>query len=208
VSAPLGIQIALDLARMPALFRSSAAMALPSDVTEVIRIAAADEDACAAATDATGKSANIVVEAARLFVKQVLFRPEADCFRILGVSPGAPKNLARYHMRMLLAWLHPDRNRDGDFVFANRVLGAWREFSVTTEGDDGSRASAKVVSQKMATRRRSRLPLIPIENPTKSARHRRLWLFLLLGAIGFCAAAAATFPEKIYAIAQAVPFTE
>jgi hypothetical protein len=124
------IEFALDLARMPALARSSVALAIPPNILELIRIAAACPEACEAAVARTGEPAPVLIDAARFYLQQVLFRPEADCYRILGIESAASRETARNHMRWLLEWLHPDRNNNSwDAVYAERVLKAWREVS-------------------------------------------------------------------------------
>ena len=123
------IDMALDLARMPAFAPSMSASPLPADVLEVIRIAAESPEACRAAALATGEPEQALVEAARFYLQQVLFRDEADCYRILGVRPDEPREAARDHMRWLLRWLHPDRNDGWDAVYAKRIVNAWREVS-------------------------------------------------------------------------------
>src|SRR6478672_2752365 len=121
------IDLALDLARMPALARTSVVPALPPNIIELMRIAAASPEACEAAVARTGEPATVVVEAARFYLQQVLFRPEADCYRILGIEPATSRATARSHMRWLLEWLHPDRNGNSwDAIYAERVLRAWR----------------------------------------------------------------------------------
>src|SRR6266498_2642259 len=124
------IDFALDLARLPALARRSVAPALPPNILELIRIAAACPEACEAAVARTGERIPVLIDAARFYLQQVLFRPEADCYRILGIKPADSREAARNHMRWLLEWLHPDRNGDSwDAVYAERVLKAWREVS-------------------------------------------------------------------------------
>ena len=126
------IDLALDLARMPALARSPVVPAIPANVIELMRIAAECPEACQAAVAKTGEPAPVVIEAARFYLQQMLFRPEADCYRILGIKPGASRATARDHMRWLLQWLHPDRNNNSwDAVYAERVLKAWREVSAS-----------------------------------------------------------------------------
>ena len=131
---PHVIEFALDLARMPALARTSVKPTLPPNVIELMRIAAASPEACQAATTQTGEPIPVVIEAARFYLQQVLFRPDADCYRILGIEPTASRSTARSHMRWLLQWLHPDRNKNSwDAVYAERVLKAWREVSALGE---------------------------------------------------------------------------
>jgi hypothetical protein len=44
------------------------------------------------------------------FLQQALLYPGADNYRVLGLSPGATLNDIKDHKRLLLKWLHPDRN--------------------------------------------------------------------------------------------------
>jgi hypothetical protein len=129
MSGARGIDLALDLARMPALAHSIEAPPIPADVFEVMRIAAGAPEACQLASRATGQPAAVLIESARFYLQQVLLRPDADSYRVLGLRPGASRELARQHMRCLLQWLHPDVNRDWDSAYAQRVLTAWRELS-------------------------------------------------------------------------------
>jgi len=129
MSGARGIDLALDLARMPALAHSIEAAPIPTDIFEVMRIAAGAPEVCQLAAQATGQRPAVLIEAARFYLQQVLLRPDADPYRVLGLPPGASRELARRHMRCLLQWLHPDVNRDWDSAYAHRVLTAWREVS-------------------------------------------------------------------------------
>jgi hypothetical protein len=153
------IELALDLARMPALARSSVVPPLPPNVIELLRIAARSPEACQAAMAQTGEPRQVLIEAARFYLQQVLFRPDADCYRILGIQPAASRATAREHMRWLLEWLHPDRNNNSwDGVYAERVLQAWREVSRA----NGSATFALARTSSNATiKRRSRANRLP-----------------------------------------------
>jgi hypothetical protein len=135
-----GIDLALDLARMPALAHSIEKPPLPNDIFEVMRIAAGAPEVCRLASQATGQPPAVLTEAARFYLQQVLLRPDADSYRVLGLSPGASRELARRHMRCLLQWLHPDVNRDWDSAYAERVLTAWREVSADIPRPSNSRS--------------------------------------------------------------------
>jgi len=173
MAQPHVIQLALDLARMPALARSSAAPPLPANIIELMRIAAAAPEACQAAVTQTGEPSGVVIEAARFYLQQVLFGPGGDCYRILGIEPTASRETARSHMRWLLEWLHPDRNNNSwDAVYAERVLKAWREVSAA----NGSAATLNLPITRMSSNRRRRKSIqgggLPwIEQP---AEHRPL----------------------------------
>ncbi len=134
MTSRLAIELALDVARMPALVRSSAMPPIPQGVIELMRIAAGSQKACQNAASATGEPEQVLIEAARFYLQQLLFRPDADCYRVLGVEPSAPRATMRNHMRWLLLWLHPDRNKELDAVYADRVLKAWHEISRNHEG--------------------------------------------------------------------------
>jgi hypothetical protein len=186
MAQPHVIELALDLARMPALARSSVvAPPLPPNIIELIRVAAAAPEACQAAVAHSGEPVSVVIEAARFYLQQVLFRPDADCYRILGIKPAASRATARDHMRWLLEWLHPDRNHNSwDAVYAERVLNAWREVSAANE------STAKVgfpfthvssATTKRGRVRTIRLPWIerPVERRSIASPYRRtliLWV--------------------------------
>lgn len=194
---------------MPSLFRSSSRMPLPADITDVIRIAAADEEACRRATSVTGERSSVLVEAARLYLKQVLFSREADCFRVLGISPEASKSTAREHMRLLMIWLHPDRNRDGDSVFANRVVSAWNEVSRNQSAPVANIRGRTAVGIDRKTRRRLRVSLIPVERAGRKKKRARFWTVLAVATAGICVGALAfMFPEQVRAVASALSFDQ
>ena len=144
MSGVRGINLALDLARMPALAHAIEKPALPEDIFEVMRIAAGATEVCQLASQATGQPPAVLIEAARFYLQQVLLRRDADAYRVLGLPPGASRELARRHMRCLLQWLHPDVNRDWDSAYAERVLNAWREVSANISDPSNSRSHVSI----------------------------------------------------------------
>jgi hypothetical protein len=171
------IDLALDLARMPAFAPSMAASPLPVDVLEVIRIAAESPDACRAAALTTGEPEPVLVEAARFYLQQILFRPEADCYRVLGIRPDDSPESARAHMRWLLLWLHPDRNRGLDAIYAKRIVKAWREVSTVAGNSRPMAGGAESLDRSNNKHRRfsasGRLPLIKRLIEDVSTRDRK-----------------------------------
>jgi hypothetical protein len=133
MSGPRGIDLALDLARMPALAKTLEKPPLPADIFDVMQIAAGAPEACQWAAQETGQPAGVLVDAARFYLQQVLLRDDADSYRVLGLRPGASREVARRHLGCLLQWLHPDVNTDWDSVYAGRVLKAWREISANID---------------------------------------------------------------------------
>jgi hypothetical protein len=163
--------LALDLIRTPAFASSMAKYPLPSDVLEVLRLAAASPEACQAAALATGHPESTLIEAARFYVQQILLRPEADCYRILGLRPWDSRESARVHMRWLMEWLHPDHNQSWDAVYAKRIIKAWREVSTQSNQTVNPYPTPQRLKTLGSTNRKRRfsvgLPLIrkPIEAP-------------------------------------------
>ena len=174
------IEMALDLARMPALARSPVEPPIPANVIEVIRIAAASPNACRAASAATGEPVPVLIEAARFYLQHLLFRPNADSYRVLGLGPGASRATARNHMRWLMQWLHPDRNGDLEAVYAERVLKAWREVS-------GGKMAAPARSASAARRAHGgmRLPWIKLPTRQRSGLWRSITHWILPASLVF-----------------------
>lgn len=200
------IDLALDLARIPALARSSVVPPILPNILELMRIAAASPPACSAASAATGEPAQVLIDAARFYLQHVLFRPDADCYRILGISPGASRTTARSHMRWLLQWLHPDRNSGWDGAYAERVLAAWHEVSISGGyvaepqfAPASARASARGFSASI------RLPWIerPIRRPRRLRRRFGGWALrasLLVVLLALLSAIYYFDPEKTVAM--------
>jgi hypothetical protein len=180
------IELALDLARMPALARSSVVPPLPPDIIELMRIAAAAPEDCRVAAVQTGEPNHVLIEAARFYLQQALFRPDADCYRILGIQPSASRATARDHMRWLLEWLHPDRNKNSwDAVYAERVLKAWREVSGANGAPAGPALSVTPVLFNKKKRRSqiTRLPWIEWPKESRSVAMRNPYRTLVLWAV-------------------------
>jgi hypothetical protein len=177
MTEPHVIDLALDLARLPALARSSGAPAIPANIAELMRIAAGFPEACEAAVARTGEPTRVVIEAARFYLQQVLFRSDADCYRILGIAPTASRATARNHMRWLLEWLHPDRNKNSwDAVYAERVLKAWREVS---DGPVAKPSHSRARRQRKGHVNRVYVPWIEHSLERRSIAIRRQRLFMI-----------------------------
>lgn len=122
------VDLALDLMRMPTLAPILREQPLPSDLLDLIRIAARNADVSAVAAEASGVSERMLRSAAIFYLQEMLFSPGADAYRNLGADRDASRAEMRLHMRWLLQWLHPDHNPDPDANFlAERVISAWRQ---------------------------------------------------------------------------------
>src|SRR5690606_22492284 len=94
----------------------------------LLRLAGGDADLAERGARASGETPEVVSEAAAFFLQQVLFAPDADSYRVLGVAPEAPTELIKRHYRLLVRWLHPDRHAGDawESLYADRVNRAWQ----------------------------------------------------------------------------------
>jgi hypothetical protein len=122
------VKLAIDLMHFPSQVQSVRSAPLPDDVLILVRIATGDEEATREAAEAAGRPREVVREAAAFFIEQVLLHPGADSYRVLGARREAPYGELRRNMALLLRWLHPDSDRQGQrAVFATRVTRAWND---------------------------------------------------------------------------------
>ncbi len=139
------IRVAIDLMCIPSRVRIARSGPLPDDVLMLLRIAADDEEAEREATELTGRSRDIVRQAAGFFIEQILLCPSADSYRVLGADPQATGSELRRNMALLLRWLHPDMDRRGErSAFASRVTLAWNDLKTAERRaiyDEAKRAS-------------------------------------------------------------------
>lgn len=100
---------------------------LPQGMELLLGIAAgAMPEALAEEARRLGEPESRLREAARFYAREVLFHPQADAYRVLGVDAGASSERIKAHHRLLQLWLHPDRSHsEDDVVFATRVNAAW-----------------------------------------------------------------------------------
>jgi hypothetical protein len=122
------LKLALDLMHFPSQVRPMRAAPLPRDLPLLLHIAAGDQEITLEATRLAGKSPEAVRDAASFFIEQVLLYPDADSYRALGTGPEATSGELRRNMALLLRWLHPDHDPQGErSVFAGRVTRAWND---------------------------------------------------------------------------------
>jgi hypothetical protein len=122
------LKLALELLVVPWRVRLVREQPLPAGVPMLLRVAAGDAEAEAAAAKAAGRPPEVVRKAATFFVEQILLSPEADSYRVLGAGSGASSAELRSNMALLMRWLHPDAAQEGSpSVFAQRLAAAWND---------------------------------------------------------------------------------
>ena len=194
------LDLALDLARMPTLANAMRAGPLPPDTLVVIRIAAGCSRTSGEAVKATGLKSSTIREACLLYLQEILLASNSDSHRVLGVQPGASRNVMREHMRWLLKWLHPDGNQnDWESVFAERVIKAWREVGAGKRSQKDIRSGEHVPSHSIARSQSSYLPVqrwvaLPLNSRLPSdGKRRRIVVVSLVFFLGLAIALVSAF---------------
>jgi DnaJ domain len=122
------LRLALDLLHVPWRVKLLRSEPLPRGLPLLLRIAGGEVEAELVAAKMVDRSRDVVREAAAFFIEQILLFPEADSYRALGTTSEATATELRRNMGWLMAWLHPDRTRDGEqSVFVARVTRAWND---------------------------------------------------------------------------------
>jgi hypothetical protein len=124
------LKLAIDLLHVPSRVRSMRSAALPRDVLTLLEIAAGDADAMRQASEVSGRTQEVVRNAAAFFIEQILLAPGGDSYRVLGGNAQTSSSDLRRNMALLLRWLHPDMEHNGNgdrSVFAARITLAWED---------------------------------------------------------------------------------
>jgi hypothetical protein len=187
------LKLAIDLLHVPSRVRHMRTEALPDDVLVLLEIAAGDSQAMNRAADATGRSRDVLLNAAAFFIEQIMFAPDSDSYRVLGGNAQTTSSDLRRNMVLLLRWLHPDvkGNSSGNrSVFAGRVTLAWEDLKTaerraTYDELALKRGKTRTRSSRGGVRKRTAV------TPTMGGRHAgkyapvvhppgRLWRVLLM----------------------------
>ena len=197
VEKRLALDVALDMMQRPLLAKHAQRMPLPVDVLQLIRIAAGSEEDIVWASRTRARRTSDIQEAAVTFLRQVLFYPSADSYRLVGLMPPASAEQLHEHRRWLLKWLHPDRNRSKwESQLFQRVMQAAQdiqerlsrgEAQIETPANRAPRAWRR---RPRATRRAPHIPArsdIPWRTWTARQLRRGCYLALIAGllAIGW-----------------------
>ena len=156
MSGEVALKIAIDLMHVPSQVRRLRSEPLPNDVQILLRIVAGEDEAESAAVALTGRSHQVVRQAAAFFIEQILFAPESDSYRILGAHRQATSGELRRNVALLLRWLHPDLDPGGErSIFIGRVTAAWNDLK-TPERRAAYDATLKSSVEEKDHRRKSR----------------------------------------------------
>jgi hypothetical protein len=147
------LKVAIELVHVPSRARVMKTAALPDGMGLLLSIAADDEDALRDGVDVSGRTREVVKDAASFFVEQVLMAADGDSYRTLGARETATNSELRRNMALLLKALHPDLSQNKDrSVFTGRVTRAWEDLKTQDRRDayDATRRLAQTLEAPKA----------------------------------------------------------
>lgn len=181
------IEAAIALTRNPGLLGPMRRQSLPSGVTDLLRLLAEDAPIDRRLRD--------TLEA---YVQNVMLFDGASARRVLGVGADAGRPEMRSHLRLLMMWLHPDRNGSAwRAAFAAKVLAAWRS---------GAEPPGSVARRGQRSRvrpvRLTWVPLALVPAPAIRQRRSRRWL-VLAALLALAIAIPSDGPSRLVAVSHA-----
>ena len=170
-SPNLALKCAIALYRQPTLARNLVHSDLPEGITDVFRIAAEGTDSAGLFADAQGATPQEVHQACLLYLQTVVCHPNARDIRLLGLSEPIVQQKLREHKRLILKWLHPDRNHNSwESKLFLRVQAAAVRLEQSLNGDP------LVVVTPMLRRVSTRRLQYTLESPRNNESRSKPWL--------------------------------
>ncbi|NCO18787.1 MAG: DnaJ domain-containing protein [Gammaproteobacteria bacterium] len=116
------LELALALFQTPLRLAGARDRPLPEGTEQLLRLLVAAESEREAIAGKLQIAPAHLHEACVFFVTELLFAPTADSYRILGLRPDCAQAQIKEHYRLLMRWLHPDRDaHDWHSVHAPRI---------------------------------------------------------------------------------------
>ena len=172
------IDLALEMVSRPFLIRQVQRSPLPEGVREAMRLVTCNETELAEAGTARGRDPKTLHQAAVFFLQQALLFPGADSHRILGLSHGATLEQIRDHRRLMLKWLHPDRNPSSwEQMLFQRVITAAADLEQRLANPSATADTIGSLPQRQRSRSHVRhLPLVRRTPPLQWRLRLRTYL--------------------------------
>lgn len=153
MSRDAALRIAITLVSVPSQVRSARAAPLPGGTTLLLAVAAGDAEAMTEAMTLTGRTREVLGEAAAFFIEQILLVPGADSYRVLGTVPDASPAELRTNMALLMRWLHPDVTAAAQKqLYVSLVTRAWEDVKTPDRRQAYDAALANAVSVRRTSK--------------------------------------------------------
>jgi hypothetical protein len=99
---------------------------VPSGTKQLFRIAAGDTGVINDAVGFTGKDPDFLRAATIFYIEEILWCPDAEPYRVLGLNPSASIDVAGSHLSVLLDWLAGANDRHDPAADLDRIRFAWQ----------------------------------------------------------------------------------
>jgi AraC-like DNA-binding protein len=106
------IDVALRQTRQSTRHRNAVQSPLPDNMIDLIRVAVDHAETLDRYCKAKGLPEQVLRDAARYYLHKTILESGDNHHRTLALSLGATAEQVRDHKRLLLKWLHPDRNHN------------------------------------------------------------------------------------------------
>jgi hypothetical protein len=183
------LKVAIGLLHVPSQAQLIRSEPLPDDVMVLLRIVTGGADVAREAALKARRSPDTVRRAAVFFIEQILFAPDADSYRVLGVNSGADAGELQRNAALLFKWLHPEHDAQGTrAAFASRLAAAWSDLKTPDRrvAYDARRRAAAVPPRRGADfASRSRRKQLASLLAQRRTRQREGWLAWLAGSRRF-----------------------
>jgi len=124
--AGTAIQQALLLQRQPEILFELQQSPLPEGMAALIRLVSDDGSFLDGLAQATHVDGELLRQAAASYLRSICLFPGSHGPRVLALNDAHDIQLAKDHHRLLIKWLHPDRNPQNE-ALAERVNQAWSQ---------------------------------------------------------------------------------
>ena len=156
----VGLKSAIALYRQPLLARRMESAKLPGGMGQVLRVAAGGLDHAEIYSAECGASAKEIYESALFFLRTVVMHQNASDARVLALYEPIDVEQLRNHKRLMLKWLHPDRNHNSweSKLFLrvktalSRLEGASKEVELPTNISEQKKVSGQRLQHSLDSR--------------------------------------------------------
>jgi hypothetical protein len=183
------LKVAIGLLHAPSQAQLIRSEPLPDDVLLLLRIVTGGADLAREAALRARRSPDTVRRAAVLFIEQILFAPDADSYRLLGLDAGADAVELQRNAALLFKWLHPALDAQSTRAeFASRLAAAWSDLKTPDRRaayDARRRAAAEPTRRGADFASRSRRKRLASRLAQRRTSQRGGRLASLIGSRGF-----------------------
>jgi hypothetical protein len=192
------IDLALRQTRKSGGPRRMAVVPLPGNMLELLKVAAEDSETLARCSLSKGVTPTVLLDSSRYALQKIILESGADHHRALGLVAGASPAQVRDHKRLLLKWLHPDRNHNSwESALFLRVQEAVEKLE-SGEAKPVAAETTRVTAHKKPEREKRKKSRPVASFRPVASRGQVLFRSAAIPALTIAAAAASIYMASVY----------